>query len=461
MTRTILGASFIFLGGCAGDTPECYIEATNAVAASALVQSATHAGNGFLIDREERLLLTTLSGIDGKEELTVVFPVINNGKALIHKTKWEAKAKQCWRTTQGRILCADPFRNVAVVRLKSVPEDVPELTLAEQSSEKGASVQFLGNAAEGDLAWAPMASTVLEVGSRQVTAAGDKPVINRMLELAAAGQLGQGVAGGAVLNGHNQVVGIIAGGPADSRYVICTDVSEIRPSVAAAYRTRSVETAEQGKYSLALSYSNRALAVWSEDPLGLHDRGTVYAQKNEFAKAVVDYTAALKLEPRLAMAHRNRAAAYLQLGKHAEAVADYTRALELEPDLPMAYRNRGHAYLQQGKYEEAVADCTKAISLAPGYQKAYQTRSQAYTKLNRTQEAEADSRKVAALNKSDSNSKWKTVKVTGDASASTSGKNPFSADQPTRVDYYGDSMSRYTGGYYGGGPGNVGVYYRP
>ena len=61
----------------------------------------------------------------------------------------------------------------------------------------------------------------------------------------------------------------------------------------------------------------------------------------------------------------------------------------------------------------------QAIALAPGLQKAYQTRSQAYAKLKRTQEAEADSRKVAALNKSDNNSKWKTVKVTGDKSVAS------------------------------------------
>src|SRR5262249_15582275 len=202
------------------------IEATDAVAASALVQSASHAGNGFLLDREERLLLTTTSALEGKEEITVVFPVLSNGKALVHKTKWEAKAQQLRRTTQGRVLCADPFRNVAIVRLKSVPDDVPELTLADQSPEKGASVQFLGGVAEGELAWLPTASTVRGVGPRQVTAAGDKPVTNRMLELAAAGQLAQGVAGGAVVNGHNQVVGVIAVDPADSGYVICTDVSE-------------------------------------------------------------------------------------------------------------------------------------------------------------------------------------------------------------------------------------------
>jgi tetratricopeptide (TPR) repeat protein len=293
--------------------------------------------------------------------------------------------------------------------------------------------------------------------------------MNRMLELAATSQLAQGIAGGAVVSGPNQVVGVLAVDPADSGYVICTDVSELRPIVAAAYRTRSAETAEQGKYSLALKYCDRALAIWSEDPLGRNDRGTVYAQKNEFAKAVTDYTLALKLEPRLAMAYRNRGAAYLQLGKPAEAVTDYTRALELEPDVPLAYRNRGAAYLQQGKYEAAVADCTKAISLAPDYQKAYQTRSQAYAKLRRTQEAEADSRKVAALSKPDNNSKWKTVKITGAASAgsagsavasSASGKNPFGADQPPRVDYWGDPMLRYTGGYYGG-EGAVRVYYRP
>jgi tetratricopeptide (TPR) repeat protein len=162
--------------------------------------------------------------------------------------------------------------------------------------------------------------------------------------------------------------------------MLCTDLSELRPVVAAAYRTLAMNALQKGKYEKAVAYSSRGLTAWPEDPMGYNERGAAYSQQDQFEKAI----------------------------------ADYSRAIQLEPRLPLPYRNRASAYIHLARYRDAVADCTKAIELAPGYQSAYRTRSQAYAKLKMKKEAESDDRTLAALTNPPPNKiEWKGTTVRG------------------------------------------------
>ncbi len=209
-----------------------------------------------------------------------------------------------------------------------------------------------------------------------------------MIELAAGSQLAKGVGGGAILNEDGEVVGVIAAGLPESGKMLCTDLSEMRPVVAAAYRTLAMRAYQSGKYDDAIAYSARGLAAWPEDPLGYNERGAAYSQKDQFDKAIEDYSQAIKLEPRL----------------------------------PLPYRNRGSARFHLGQYKDAVADCTKAIELAPDYRSAYRTRSQVYAKLKMKKEAESDERSLAALTKAQPKKvEWKGTTVSGDPNIPSSG----------------------------------------
>src|SRR5262249_15694535 len=148
--------------------------------ASALVNSPQLSAIGFLIDREERLLLTTQRVTAQADEVEVIFPIIENNKATVNRSLWIAKAKN--QLTKGRILIADPQRDLAVILLNSVPDGVPELKLAKGTPEKDAPVTFLGAAPKSDLVWAPAASTIQKLGPREVPM-GDTKTTNQMIEL--------------------------------------------------------------------------------------------------------------------------------------------------------------------------------------------------------------------------------------------------------------------------------------
>jgi tetratricopeptide (TPR) repeat protein len=66
-----------------------------------------------------------------------------------------------------------------------------------------------------------------------------------------------------------------------------------------------------------------------------HYRGRAYQwNKQDNAKAVTDYTEALRLDPDIEMVHYRRARAYHDLSEYAKANADFVAAYELDPDYP-------------------------------------------------------------------------------------------------------------------------------
>ena len=52
-------------------------------------------------------------------------------------------------------------------------------------------------------------------------------------------------------------------------------------------------------------------------------------------------------------------------------IVDYTEAIRLNPKFGKAYYNRGIAYLEIGKCDKAVADLSEEIRLNPNDAKAY------------------------------------------------------------------------------------------
>jgi tetratricopeptide (TPR) repeat protein len=95
--------------------------------------------------------------------------------------------------------------------------------------------------------------------------------------------------------------------------------------------------------------------------------------KNDCAKAIEDYTEALKLNDKWIGDFRsrvldNRGDAYYRLGNYAKAIEDCTEALKLNDKWIGDFRsrvldNRGDAYSELGNYAKVIEDCTEALKL--------------------------------------------------------------------------------------------------
>ena len=87
------------------------------------------------------------------------------------------------------------------------------------------------------------------------------------------------------------------------------------------------------------------------------NRGLAWADKQEYDKAIADFTEAIRLDPKNACAYNNRG---MRLGRQEgafdKAIADFTEAIRLDPKNASAYGNRGLAWGDKKEYDKAIAD---------------------------------------------------------------------------------------------------------
>jgi tetratricopeptide (TPR) repeat protein len=124
--------------------------------------------------------------------------------------------------------------------------------------------------------------------------------------------------------------------------------------------------------------------------------GAVVA-RNNLAKVLVDagrvqegmvqYEAALRIDPRSPGAHANLGNVLIQSGKLAEGMAHEEEALRLKPDYAAAYSNLGNAFLQSGKLAEAVARYEEALKFDAGNPLTHANLGNALLQAGRTETA--------------------------------------------------------------------------
>ncbi len=110
----------------------------------------------------------------------------------------------------------------------------------------------------------------------------------------------------------------------------------------------------------------------------------------KFDDAVVDYDAALQIDPKLVMAYLGRADAYLAAGKPDKAGESHDQLVRAMPNSALAYDYRGVFRREHGNFDEALADFSRALQLDPKFHSALTNRGLTLLRIGRAVEAEAD-----------------------------------------------------------------------
>ena len=120
-------------------------------------------------------------------------------------------------------------------------------------------------------------------------------------------------------------------------------------------------------------------------------------------KIITEYTQALKLDPNHASAKNILASAYYirgltfeSKGEHARAVDDYSEAIKNEPEYPLAFKNRGRANLKVGNYDQAIKDFEKVIQFNPDDPQPKQNLAGAYMDRGIAYDQKGDYTRAAA-----------------------------------------------------------------
>ncbi len=114
--------------------------------------------------------------------------------------------------------------------------------------------------------------------------------------------------------------------------------------------TRVIESGELSERHLAVAFYNRALARYF---------------KGNQARAAEDWSAAIRVDPRHAMAYNGRCWVRAHQDRLAEALADCDEGLRLRPDKADLYHSRGFVHEAMGARRQAERDYRKAYELNP------------------------------------------------------------------------------------------------
>jgi S1-C subfamily serine protease/Tfp pilus assembly protein PilF len=295
-------------------------------------------GTAFLVDRENKLLITAWHVVGNVETVSAYFPSFKNGRVIAERSYYQKEL----RPIEGKVILADAKRDLAVIELKSIPPEAAPLKLAAESPLPADLVHAVGNPGGTPALWTYTSGTV-----RQVYHGKWKENMGRTVNEVEANivesqlPINHGDSGGPLVNSQGEAIGVnVLIGNSVQLISVSIDVSEVKQIL----RDANI-----------LLHPKNASDYFSR---GLH-----FVNKQRPDQGIVDFAEAIRLDPKHSQAHYSRGLAFLSRGETERAIADFTESVRLDPKNALAYYQRGSAFEKKREKDKAVADFAKAIEL--------------------------------------------------------------------------------------------------
>jgi len=147
--------------------------------------------------------------------------------------------------------------------------------------------------------------------------------------------------------------------------------------------------ARQGDYARAIELYTQALNTGELQPFmqvrAYNGRGLVYYRQQQYPPALIDFTAALAIEPTNSTVLRNRCFVFIEQREWGYALDDCRASAAVDPQDPQGPDTMGYVYLRQGRNEEAIGYFNQSLALDPDYGPAYLHRGIAYYNMGNRQ----------------------------------------------------------------------------
>ena len=160
-------------------------------------------GTGTLVDKERRLFLTAYHVIAGAPEGEIYFPRYDKDGRAINDPKHYLKNE---RPVIGEIVAVDMKRDLAILRLQSLPASVFELPLAAKGVEIADRVYTVGKPAVSSALWVYTEGSVRQVVFRKFRLNTKQDMEAWIAE--AQFPINPGDSGGPVVNDRSEIVGV-------------------------------------------------------------------------------------------------------------------------------------------------------------------------------------------------------------------------------------------------------------
>jgi len=207
-SAALVAVVVLFLTGSVRADPQVYQKALRSTGWVIVPRDGEHTAFGtcWLADRERRLVVTCAHVVEDTKEVILYFPHAVDGEVMTEASYYLRKVP----AINGTVVAVDKARDLALIRLRSVPSGIEPLTLAPRSARPGEVVHSIGNPdidrglGEGSLWWYTW-GTVRQVYRHAVdTPRGTQRV--RLLETQSP--VNQGDSGGPVVDDQGRVVGV-------------------------------------------------------------------------------------------------------------------------------------------------------------------------------------------------------------------------------------------------------------
>ena len=189
-------------------------------------------GSGSLIDVEQRLVLTNHHVVGNQAAVAVFFPQYDANKKLIAARDHYVQQARAKNVVKGVVLHRDAKRDLAIVKLPSLPPGVASVPLARESVGPGDSVHSIGNPGASGALWAYSPGSVKAVYPKrwEVMDRDEGRAYRYEAQVVeTTSPVNPGDSGGPLVNGSAELVGVTQGGAISQNAIsFFIDISEVR-----------------------------------------------------------------------------------------------------------------------------------------------------------------------------------------------------------------------------------------
>lgn len=187
-------------------------------------------GSGSLVDLEKRIVVTNYHVARHGKLCYCQFPVYQkDGEMMTDKTKYIGRVAR-GEAIIADVLYMDSTRDLAILKLRSVPAGTPALPLAAKSTSPGASVWNIGSPGAVEQVFGITEGKVRAIGNQEyVTGTSDDNFTVKAKIVTTTNPTNPGDSGGPLFNKNGEIVGVTQGGSrAASLVSLFIDVSEVK-----------------------------------------------------------------------------------------------------------------------------------------------------------------------------------------------------------------------------------------
>ncbi len=133
------------------------------------------------------------------------------------------------------------------------------------------------------------------------------------------------------------------------------------------YKARGIASYRDGDFAQAIVNFNAAIRLHPDDAQAYNIRGNAWDEMGFFERALADYDEAIRIDPNSPAVFHDRAILWQRKGELDKALIDLDRAIRFSFSDVNMYCDRGLVWYEKGRHDRAVADFNQAMKLDPNF----------------------------------------------------------------------------------------------